>query len=181
MKTIFFKFSATLLSLFFVFGFSLIGFSQEKKHEIGIGTGSLNQFSIRYKFGNENRMFRVTYTNLSVENTKISTNTENTSFDMGIGLGVEYPKIINDKLALYYGCGILSSFGKTFKINSQKYKVGFRGILGFAYYFNDVLKLGAEITPGVFYSYSEDGSYTTKEFGVGFHNNYAQLCLGFEF
>jgi hypothetical protein len=157
-------------------------FSQEKKHEIVVGALSMDQFVVRYKFGNENRMFRINSTSFRISNSSNSDfETNDTELAFGLGLGIEYPKKVNDKLALLYGFSVSSSFANITDADNQQYSFGGGVILGSAYYFNDVLKLGVEIHPGIYYNNSKTGGTTTEKIGFGAENGWAEINLGFMF
>src|SRR5665648_1277434 len=84
-------------------------YSQEKttSKEVGLYFSSLNSFGVRYKFGNEKRMFRLTALSLSAE--RITSPDQNKA-GAGLNFGVELPFRITDVFSFYYGPELRSSF-----------------------------------------------------------------------
>jgi len=182
MKTGIIKISRIYFLVLIISGISVCAFSQEKKHEIAVGALSMDQYVVRYKFGNEKRMFRINTTSFTFSNSSNSDfETNDTELAFGLGLGIEYPKMVNDKLALLYGFSVSSSFANITDADNQQFSFGGGIILGSAYYFNDVLKLGVEIHPGVYYYNSKINGSTSETIGFGIENGWAEINLGFMF
>jgi len=184
MKTKNFKhvFTFILVVLFSIASFT--AFSQEKRKILEISTYSFDQFGIRYKFGNENHLFRISSfsTNFNSGKSSIS-DTESKSIGVGMGIGIEFPKKIKDDLSVYYGSELRGSYNQH-KDNEKTnyYGLSLNGIFGIAYNFNETLRIGAELTPGISYTYNklEDG-YNQKVFRFGIDNYGAAIVLGFCF
>jgi hypothetical protein len=157
-------------------------FSQEKKQEVSIATSTFDNFKLRYKFGNEKRLFRLTAGYLTLGNEqRDAIDYDVNEFRAGLAAGMEFPKQINDKLAFIYGFELGGSYNKTKEIDKIFYSVRGGGILGFSYSFNEVLKLGVELSPRVHYSSNREGDYTVEKFGFGLTSGFAEISLGFEF
>jgi hypothetical protein len=184
------------VSLLFVLTFILLTslYSQEKtkSKEVGLYFSSLDAFGIRYKFGNEKHMFRITALSLNVASNK-SDNGNGQTQDIktsgaGINFGIEFPVKITDKFNFYYGGELGASYNHYNSeitdndpntANSYGGEAGF--ILGFAYSINPSFSLSAEIVPRFYYSYTKQNDTKTSVFGFGFSNNSAALTLGYRF
>jgi len=167
----------SVLLLFMLF-FTLNSFAQEKKKAFEISTSSFDQFKIRYKFGDANHLFRITSTYLSAVK---DNNSDNSDFGAGVGIGIEFPKKLQEKLSIYYGFELNNNYRYQKHDSNNMYSVGAGGILGFSYSLNEVLHLGAEITPGIYYNYSKSDFNSGNSIGFGFDNNMAEIILGFAF
>jgi hypothetical protein len=166
-------------SLLFVFSFT--SFSQEKRKEINFGTRSFSDFNVKYKFGNERRLFRIHSTLLTFEHSKptMSDDKEN-DISVALGLGMEFPRKVNEKIELTYGFSINGDFSNIGDEQGSKYKMGTFAIFGASYFFNDYLKMGVELTPGVYYIISERDTYS-EAFGFLARSNWAEINVGFVF
>lgn len=175
---------------FFLFSFILIttqySYSQEKKKILEISTTTFNQYRIKYKFGNEKHLFRLStaYINGSSADYSVS-DSKNINAGFGVGFGIEYPTYLNEHLILYYGPELRTNFSNSTGDDGRKqYGFGAYGIIGFAWHFNSNIRLGAEVSPGISYDYyneKNNNNYTTKIIRYGFSNSLAELILGFEF
>lgn len=155
--------------------------AQQTKKEVGIGTFTFEQFIMKYKFGNEKRMFRVN-ASISGNNRNVNNiNLDGLEWDAGLNFGIEFPKKVNEKLSWYYGFQAGGLYGAESKSNNYQYSVRGESIFGFYYYFNDVLKLGAEITPGLSYRFSEVDNSESSSFRFNIDRSWAEVYLGFEF
>lgn len=158
--------------------------AQEKIRVFEIATPDLSQFSLRYKFGNENRLFRISSINLlniSYSN-EVNLSTTQNNFQSGIGLGVEYPRKLNDKMQFIYGAGFSASITSNnagSKING--YGISAHSIVGFSYKLNHGLSLGAEINPGVRYNSITVNDQKTNTTILSLLNNNAMIVFGFAF
>jgi hypothetical protein len=184
------------LSLLFVLTFILFSslYSQEKikSKEVGLYFSSLDAFGIRYKFGNEKHMLRLTALSLSggsYSNDIGNGSTQNqSSFGAGLSFGIEFPVKITDNFNFYYGGQLGTSYyysknettsNDASKVNSFGGSAGF--ILGFMYSINSSISLSAEIVPAINYNYSKQGESTSSGFGFGLNNATAGLTLGYRF
>jgi hypothetical protein len=101
--------------------------SQGRANEIGLIFSNLNSFGIRYKYGNDRNLFRLTslvlngtstinsYSNYSadgIDDGGISNSTSN-SAGAGVNIGFERRKWINDKFCLYGGLDWINSYTRT--------------------------------------------------------------------
>jgi len=191
---------SVLLVLTFILLNSL--YSQEKNtsKEIGIYFSNLDAFGIRYKFGNEKRMFRLTALSLSVGNysTKVvnGTNLDLTRAGAGLNVGVQFPVRITDVFSFYYGGELRGSFShlkaNTSPITSNTmnaFNAGIGLVLGFSHSFQSNITVSAEIVPGFSYSKTVNdnngtsGATNTKTTGFGFalDSNAAGITIGYRF
>lgn len=177
-QILFFSFTLFLLIL------SYTSFSQVKKKAFEISTYNFDQFSVRYKFGNEKHLFRISTFTLNTKSSHFHfTEEPEKKLRAGLGFGIEYPKQINEKLSFYYGPELRGSFYKyKFTQDTHHYSASIRGILGFSYYFNETISLSAEIDPGFLYNYdSDDNQDITKSLEFNFLTYGAAIVLGFNF
>ena len=165
--------------------FSFTSFAQEKIKAFEISTSTFDQFTLRYKFGNEKHLYRISSLALYDKSTELEDYEERINYlKVGIGFGVEFPKQINDKLSLYFGPECRGSI-RNLKYESDNrlvYGISLIGILGFAYHFNNTIRLGAEILPGFGYYHNNDEDQSFENsFQFDFSNHPAEIVLGFYF
>ncbi|HZK94029.1 MAG TPA: hypothetical protein VFC67_07465 [Prolixibacteraceae bacterium] len=162
-------------------------YSQEKtsSKEVGLYFSSLNSFGVRYKFGNEKRMFRLTALSLSAERT---TSPDQNKAGAGLNFGVELPFRITDVFSFYYGPELRSSFNHqkiyytSFDYNSiNEYNVGIGMILGFSRSFQSNIIVSVEIVPGFSYNKIVSDNVDTTSFGFGLYSNSAAITIGYRF
>ncbi len=184
MKNLKFKkilvFAITTSFLIFSYG----SFAQEKKKTLEISTPDFEQFSIRYKFGNEKYRYRISSFTLNNKSLKLDSLEAIKYLNFGLGLGVEFHKQLNDKLSFLYGPQLSGSIGNTKheSDNSLKYGISLSCILGFAYHFNTAIHLGAEILPGFsYYQNNDENQSFENSFQFNFSNYPAAIVLGFDF
>jgi putative salt-induced outer membrane protein YdiY len=174
--------SIVMISLFLLASTTLS--AQEKISVFEIATPDLSQFSLRYKFGNENMLFRISaigFDRISRTYEVPDNKTEN-FYNMGIGIGIEFPKKLTETMTFHYG------FGAGVNNLLRKYDNGYKslglnasGILGFNYKITDGLRLGAEIQPHIGYSETKSNSQTTKGTNLIISSSNALIVLGFAF
>ena len=119
-----------MIKIFITFIFLVLGisvFSQDTPsnfNEAGLVFSNLNSFGIRYKYGNDNIMFRITSLVLNGTNTTTSYNnysnngingadisaSPSSSVGAGLNLGLEKIKWINNKSNFYYGFDWINSY-----------------------------------------------------------------------
>ncbi len=161
-------------------------YSQEKRKIIEISSSSfIEDFKLRYKFGNEKRLFRINYSFIGAnKKDHDGSNYDTNTFNAGFGVGVEFPKNLNDQLEFYYGTELGASVntGKaTINHTIHNYNFSLKGVVGFAYHFNKTLRLGGELTPGIFYDHSETDGNSGNSYGFSIQNSLAEIVLGFSF
>lgn len=170
-----------ILIIFMILNSSINSFAQEKKKNFEIATTSFDQFKIKYKFGNEKHLFRISTTYLSATALNSSTDPQNINFGAGIGIGVEFPKKLIEKMSLIYGIEFNSNYFYQKQDSNNSFSVGGYGILGFRYHFNEFVQIGAEINPGIHYHHSKSDFISGNTLGFGFENSTAEISLGFNF
>lgn len=163
-----------------------------KVHELGLYTENLDDFGLRYKFGDENLLYRITSTVLDFNKITYEDSpydSELTSFGMSFAVGLEKHKSLDERLAFYYGPEL------AFEFNHQKTEddsndlptkqsvFGFQlgAILGVRYAFTEQLSLSAEFVPGLGYARSDDGSDIDKAWSFSFESNQLGLTLAYRF
>lgn len=176
------KFKCLVLSATFLFLFSAISFSQEKRKEINIGARSFtDNFNVKYKFGNEKRLFRIYSALLSFDQSDIiHVDEKDNNYSVALGLGMEFPRKVNEKIELHYGFSVSGDFSLIGDDQGSKYTAGAYAILGASYFFNDYLKMGVELTPGVYYINSKRDSFS-EAFGFLAKSYLAEINIGFVF
>lgn len=173
-----------LLAVSFFVLLNFISRGQDKIYEVNIGTRNLSSFSLKYKFGNENRLFRVSTTHLSYQNDKLNGSEETSGYmNLGLKLGMEFPKwTVKRKVEYYYGFEFGGEFSRQFEQDSNNYTLLANPVLGVSYYFNRVLKLSVELSHGFYYQFSEfNEGNSKKDYGFNLSNGLAEIQLGFRF
>lgn len=169
-------------------------YSQEKNtlKEVGIYFSNLDAFGVRYKFGNEKRMFRLTALSLSIGQFK-NTNADGswqkmTNSGVGLSAGIEFPVYITDNLMFYYGGELSGSYSHSKNVtspyntnisNANQAGIGF--VLGLSHRISSNILLSAEIVPGLFYSDSKTEGAKTAGIGFGLNSNSAGITLSYRF
>jgi len=177
------------ISVLLVLTFILLNdlYSQEKttSKEVGLYFSSLNSFGVRYKFGNEKRMFRLTALSLSAEKT---TSPEQNKAGAGLNFGVELPFRITDVFSFYSGPELRGSYNHqkiyttSFDYNtSDVYNAGIGLILGFSRSFQSNIIVSVEIVPGFSYNKIVSGNVNTTSLAFGLDSNSAAITIGYRF
>nr|WP_319267228.1 hypothetical protein [uncultured Draconibacterium sp.] len=170
-----------LVSLILLF---FISNGQDKMYEVNVGTSSFDAFSLRYKFGNENRLFRISTTHLSYQNRDLNGSEEQKKYmSLGLMMGMEFPKwAVKRTVEYYYGFEFGGEFSRAFEVDENHYTFRVNPVLGVSYYFNKVLKLGVEVSHGLYYQLDDYSENTTvKNYGFNISNGFAEILLGFRF
>jgi len=176
---------SVLLVLTFILLYDL--YSQEKttSKEVGLYFSSLNSFGVRYKFGNEKRLFRLTALSLSAEKT---TSPEQNQAGAGLNFGVELPIRITDVFNFYSGPELSGSFNRQKNYSSSfdytvsgVYHVGIGLILGFSRSFQSNIIVSVEIVPGFSYNETVSDNIDTTSFAFGLYSNSAAITIGYRF
>jgi hypothetical protein len=184
---------------------------QEKSlriHQVGINFSNLNSFGLHYKTGSEKTLLRLsllalnTGQNSSWGRSEDSLEVKSSSYGAGFRLGFEKRIPIVTKLNFVWGveAGINYTYQKQKRNDSYTYYNDYETvdwrimpvvnlILGVTYTIADHLVVGAEIGPGIQYSYgkSKTTNYTrTVEqtntgFGFYFSTSSANLTLAYRF
>jgi len=112
-------------------GISIAALSQETQsnfHEIGLVFSNLNSFGLRYKYGNDNCMLRITSLVLNGTNTSTSYNdysyneinganisaSPTNTIGTGLNLGLEKRKWIGNKSCFFYGFDWINSYTNSY-------------------------------------------------------------------
>ena len=188
----------------------IYSFSQEthtKSNEIGVNFSNLNNFGLRYKFGNGKTYYRMTTLLLggSISNSKSDSYKNNgNSIGLGLGIGIEKRKSIIDKLGFLYGLDIdlsysvsnnksKSSDGSIMRTQQQwNISPGLSIVLGIYCKLSNDFSISAELAPSVSYNTSEsntknpannnfDTRSTSKNFQFGLSNSSASFTLAYTF
>jgi hypothetical protein len=178
---------------------------ETKIHQVGINFSSLNQFGMHYKSGNEKTLLRMSLLSMNLASysdwgrPEDSLDNKQQNYGFGFRLGFEKHIPIVAKLDFIWGLEAGGNFNYTKLKNEQvNYNVERTSwtitplvdvVLGVTYTFADHLVIGAEITPGVRYSFGKSKQTsstqtvetTTSSVGFGFSNNSASLSLAYRF
>lgn len=179
MKTMILSFFFLFTSMFPFFNTELR--AQDKKKTIEVATFNFDNFKVRYKFGNEHKMVRLSTAFINGHSTSASYNVSTGSIGAGVGIGVEFPKNVAEKLNLVYGVEFEGNYSFFQQNKQHSMLAGSNAILGIVYNVNQVLQFAAELHPGITYTYTKDVKTTSKTLGFGFNNNLAEFSVGFNF
>lgn len=149
-------------------------------HEIGISFNNLNSFGLRYKWGNDTTLYRITGLVLNGSYAKASPDSlgsVNSGVGFGFNIGFEKRKPIINNLSFYDGlelqtsCNYSYSNVNTYYIwNEKLFQVdgGLGIVLGLSYKVSSTIYLDVEVVPDIMYTYKTDkinqngGGATTK-------------------
>ncbi|MCX6279803.1 MAG: hypothetical protein NT004_17170 [Bacteroidetes bacterium] len=175
-------------------------------HQIGIQFNSLNSFGVHYKTGSEKTLFRVTLValnatqNYSWGRTQDSIDQKQRGFGAGFTLGFEKLIPLAKDFDFRWGLEVGSSYQYE-KYNYSSYypdsetsywsiNPGVYLIIGVSYILKEHFVFGAEISPGVVYSYGKqkiisNGNMmketTNNSFRFGLNSNSASLSVAYRF
>lgn len=140
--------------------------------EIGFGTNNFDNFSIQFRWGNEEKLKRISG-NLDFDG-RLDPVIENNGYDSQLGFHFSSFKLLplKEKIGWFYGwkAGINASFdhSKNYEGTNVVYRNSSRisprvgGILGIYYKFTPELFLYGELNPNIYYRYTIN---TTKRTG----------------
>lgn len=181
-------------------------FAQEtvKQKEIGLVFSNLNNFGLTYKTGTERSLWRFNTVLVSGgfnESTYHNLQIIQGNFGFGVNIGKEYRKPLVENIEFRYGADLSFSLSQSKNENHQitnniynslkdtRYVPGFNFVLGLNFKFNDKFVLGAELLPGISYTYRSIveiiDSYETKRdisgFNYGLSNSSVLLSFSYRF
>lgn len=180
-------------------------FAQQEKpvhyNQVGITFSNLNSFGLNYKTGGEKTLFRVTFLTLNLGKIsewgrpEDSVDIKHQSYGAGLRLGFEKRVPVYKHLDFIWGLETGCDFGyqkeKRDNFESVLWNITplIALILGVNYTLGDHLVFGAEITPGIQYSYGitditrngQSTKLTTSAIGFVFTNNSASLSIAYRF
>src|ERR1019366_9243243 len=143
-----------------------------KVQEYGIGFSSLNSYSLQYRWGNENRLYRIQGNIGGSSALKPSTTNGNPgyspiNFNFGLSFSILKIKSVSEKFGLMYGgnFGLVYSLNQNNSLNNSNTIVSknktesFQPYVGFAlgavYKINSSFLIYAEIDPSIYYNYQQ--------------------------
>jgi opacity protein-like surface antigen len=146
-------------------------------HEFGINFSSLNNFGLRYKFGNGKTMLRVSLLAVNLQSSNKqgqesdSSKIKQTGYGAGLRIGFDHKIPLFSTFNLLLGAELVANYsyqhqhteyaGDTpIDITTSAISPGISFIFGANYILKDHLVLGAEINPTLLYIYS-----TSKQSG----------------
>ena len=195
-------------AMFFMFLTGGLLAQQEKPlriHQVGINFSSLNSFGLHYKTGSEKTLLRLSLLSLNLGNNanwgraEDSVDVKAQNYGAGFRIGFEKHVPIIKKFDFIWGL----ETGCSYFYERQKIEMPYNDrdhtswnitsmvnlILGATYTISDHFVFGAEITPGIHYTYGKSKNVypessveqTNSSFGFGFSNNFASLSLAYRF
>ncbi len=184
-------------------------FAQHEKslriHQVGLNFSSLNSFGLHYKTGSEKTLLRLSLLSLNLNQNsnwgraEDSLDMKQQSYGIGFTLGFEkripiishFDFIWGLQAGSYYTYHKNKSESKTNGYESSEWRITplIEAVLGVNYTISDHLVIGAEIAPGIMYSFGKTTStantktveITNSTFGFYFTNNSANLSLAYRF
>jgi hypothetical protein len=196
----------TLAFSFIASGIAAQETSNPKIHQVGINFGSLNSFGLHYKTGNEKTMLRLSLLALNMAHVSEWGRKEDSieykyqSYGAGFRIGFEKHIPVVARFDFIWGleAGCNFSFEKNkrnvpYSTNYEQTRWSLSPlvnvILGATYTIADQLVLGAEITPGIIYSYGKSKTETdsgntegtTSGIDFGFNTHFASLSVAYRF
>lgn len=198
---------ALLLGLCFAMSYSLMAQETVKQKEIGIVFKNLDNFELTYKTGTNTALWR--FNTLFISGRTFPLDSEDltnrhSSFGLGLRLGKEFRKNIDENLEFRYGADISflysrskeeylndaeTAIERTHKINS--YRPSLNLVIGLNYVVNQKIVIGAELLPAIGYSFNKnvseyaDGTSNTdlSNHGIsyGLSNSSAALTIAYRF
>jgi len=166
------------LSLLFSIGVKAQTTEGNQKKEVGIRMNSLSNFGFMYKKQKKENKFnrvRLVSSNFMLSNSPF----QRTAFSLGIAIGRENRKVINNKFKLIKGWEFITSFSSS-KINNEvmlDIKPGLGAVLGFIYKINDEFSLNLECIPILKTDFQSTSGNTTFT-GVNFDFDTNNVALG---
>jgi hypothetical protein len=164
--------------------------TQTRIREVGFYTGTIKDLSnigIRYKFGTENLMFRITAVSLSIQNSSNSeTDNEINQFGCGLYAGIEKPMVINERFSFYYGPQVGYRYSKNkASQNESDYvstssTVSLGCIAGISFKAVDKIYLSLEAVPSLSMAFGKNGNDKSYFFGLN-NQAFAGLVIGVRF
>ncbi len=174
--------------------------------QFGFNFSSLNSFGLHFKTGNEKTLFRLNLLALDLgQNSEWgrpqdSIDLKSSSFGFGIRAGFEKHIPVAARFDFIWGieAGINMNYQKMkqhgiyyndYETSSWSVAPLIDVVLGATYTISDHLVFGAEITPGIRYSFGKTKSTypnntietTDSDFSFGFSNNSANLSVAYRF
>lgn len=203
------KQSFFLLAILFL-AMNVYSQNSNKQHEVGIGFNNLDNFEFFFKTGTEKSLWRFNYLYTSgsqyeSETPDDSTSSTSSSFGGGLKIGNEFHIAQSGKLDFYIGGDLGLTYskstneyeyinnGETFTTEnlSRVFKPGLDGIIGLSYAINTNIRLGVELSPGIYYQFVKNSSKSStmdepnenkrKTFGYNLSSNSAKLTLACRF
>ncbi len=166
-----------LLFLVLIISGSLNSFAQNspKQHEVGLSFYGLHGFGITYRVGTPTALWRFNGLSISGQNQKneippySSYKFDRISNSIGLEVGREYRKPLNERLDFRYGADVTLNYMRSrseeiysttpdpaiYKYKNSALTPGVDFVVGVNYKINSFLLVGAELTPGVGYSFTK--------------------------
>jgi hypothetical protein len=144
------------------------GQDSSKVREIGLTTERLDDFNITYRFGTENKLWRISTVDMDARIWKEERDDYDrlrSNYSIGVAVGKEWRVALGEKMKLRYGMDLFYSYRYySHEVDNAidvydshnigtSHGAGVRAIVGFNYDLTDRLILGAEARPGIAYTH----------------------------
>lgn len=179
------------LFAFFILIMSLTLYSQDSQNinELGISFTSTTSYGIKYKFGTNDFLYRISVLSIngSTNSTKTDTTIKITNNNAGLSfsLGFEKIKPIKGNLSYYYGLDLIESYSyqksSTLSNSSWTLNSGIGGVLGFLYKINDNFNISTEIIPTIKYTYGKSGDIRANGLSIAGSTSGANITIAYRF
>jgi len=173
-------------------------------HQAGIQFSSLNSFGVHYKTGNEKTLFRVSLVSLNTlisktwgkpqDSIEIKTNYYGAGFSVGFEKQVRLVSDFAFRWGFDAGCNYMyqkniNSESAGMESSNWSVNPGIYLILGVSYTLKDHFVFGAEIAPGISYTFAKQKifindntiEFTGNSFNFGLNSNSASLSVAYRF
>jgi hypothetical protein len=162
----------------------------QRVYEFGLIFDQLspNNLGLSFKAGNNKSLLSLSLLNLDFDKFESNVNglQSNTRYwSIGLGLGYERNKQLDDKFTFVYGVDLrYSYFWYKFQntdnhpsINNPMPSLG--AIIGFKYYFTDKVSILGEVVPSVYYGHNSSSHSTSDHYGFSLFSNSASITLSY--
>jgi hypothetical protein len=172
---------------------SVIIYSQDtlKVHELGLSFSSTSSFGIKYRFGHDDILYRLSLLSANISNDQYTQKSTPdlyvTTGGLSLSIGIQKNKTIKDNLGFYYGVDLIESgsLDRTKASGASPTNLwilnsGVGLVLGFKYRINEKFDLFAEVVPAVTYTYNKN---VADQSIIGFSGSSsgANLTLAYKF
>lgn len=171
---------------------------ENRVRELGVSFTDFNGFSLFFRHGNTDAVWRYTITNVAFNLSPSSgfSAGDRKSYSIGVALGREWRRPINDKLQWRYGPelalfsnGFNNQFEEAYTV-ALNYSIVARAVLGLNYSINKNVFVGIEVLPNISYTSRENWSKpndlvdeqysSSQEYNINIRNS-TFLNLGWRF
>jgi hypothetical protein len=149
-----------------------------KIKEIGLGINTGSNVSLTYKVGKENSVYRFT-PSFYVSNANQANSMSIVNSGIGLAVGIEKTKVLNNDFKIYYGPELNESlaFSLATSNNATHISSTISGFLGVRYKLNDKFNISFETQPfGVYIMFLAPYSFSDWQTSYGFNLSFLSNC-----